>query len=151
MKPRRIFSAARLSFPLAAALVALLATPSAKAIDYYWDSDGVTAGFGVTTGTWGTSAFWSTVAAGTAATANTAITTSDTVNIGTTLNYGNAAIGVAAGGVSVNKRFSAPAKPPRSLWEPRPIQSPSAAPRRASRLATRRGPQSVPLSRARRV
>jgi fibronectin-binding autotransporter adhesin len=99
MKPKR-----QNPFVLAALSLATLAftVTNSRAIDYYWDSNGATAGFGTTTGTWGTSAFWSTSPAGTAATANTTITTSDSVNIGTaTLNYGNATIG--AGTVSVNK------------------------------------------------
>ena len=37
MKPRRIFSAARLSLPLAAALVAMLAVPRARAANWFWD------------------------------------------------------------------------------------------------------------------
>jgi len=98
MKPRKNpFFAAALSL----ATLALTVT-NTQALDYYWDSDGATAGFGATTGTWGTSTFWGTSSAGTGATANTSITTADTINIGTaTLNYGNATIG--AGVVSVNK------------------------------------------------
>jgi hypothetical protein len=59
-------------FILAGSIAALLAmpTPRASAVDYYWDSDDVTAGFGSATGTWGTSAFWSTSSAGTGTTAN---------------------------------------------------------------------------------
>ncbi len=98
----RILSLARLSLPLASAIAALLA-PQAQATDYWWDSDGTTAGFGNTTGTWGNSAFWSTSNAGTATPTAAVTTSADVVNFGTaTLNYANSAVGIAAGGVTVN-------------------------------------------------
>ena len=86
---------------IAAGLFAPWSPPARGQSTYYWDSNGATAGFGNTTGTWGSSAFWSTNSAGTAATANTTITSLDTVNFGTTLDYSNAAVGIAAGGVTV--------------------------------------------------
>ncbi|MCU0797202.1 MAG: autotransporter-associated beta strand repeat-containing protein [Akkermansiaceae bacterium] len=97
------------SFPLFSTLAAtsslLLALPS-PAADYWWDSNGTTAGFGNTAGTWGTSSFWGTSSAGTSATANPTITSSDTVNFGTgaasNSNYNNSAVGIAAGGVTAN-------------------------------------------------
>jgi hypothetical protein len=101
MKPS-ILSISRLSFSLATALAALLATPFASAAVYYWDSDGTTAGFGSTTGTWGTDAFWTETAAGGSPHSAVATTlAADTVNFGTaTVNYGNATVGIAAGGVT---------------------------------------------------
>ena len=56
MKPRRLFSSARLSFPLVSALVGLFSSPSASAVDFYWDGG---------TGNWTTISAWSTTAAGT--------------------------------------------------------------------------------------
>ena len=73
MKPR-ILSTARLSFPLAAAIAALLSTHSASAANLYWDTNGTTTGSGAATGTWGTDLFWSTDVSGLLATANTATT-----------------------------------------------------------------------------
>ena len=106
MKPRRILSVARLSFPLASALAALfnLAAPSASAATYYWDSDGTVAGFGSTTGTWGTNAFWTlTATGGSPHSAVTNTLAADIVNFGTaTVNYANAAVGIATGGVTAN-------------------------------------------------
>ena len=64
MKPR-LLNTARLSFPLATALAALLATQSATADTYYWDVDGTTPGFSTVVGAWnGTNAFWNTDATG---------------------------------------------------------------------------------------
>ena len=101
MKPRRL-SAARLSFPLASAIAALLTAQSASAQNHYWDSDGTVAGYGTTTGTWGTNAFWTlTATGGSPHSAVTNLTTAHTANFGTaTVNYGNATVGVAAGGVT---------------------------------------------------
>jgi fibronectin-binding autotransporter adhesin len=82
----------------------LLAASSANADDYWWDSNGVTAGFGSNDGTWGSSTFWSTSSAGTDATANTTITSADTVNFGTaSLAYGTStrSVAIASGGVEV--------------------------------------------------
>ncbi|MEI6075060.1 MAG: autotransporter-associated beta strand repeat-containing protein [Verrucomicrobiota bacterium] len=86
-----------------AALLTHFAAPSAFASIYYWDSSGATPGYGNTTGTWGTSAFWTlTSGGGSPHSAVTATTTSDSVNFGdATLNYTNAAVAVAAAGVSV--------------------------------------------------
>ena len=82
MKPRRIFSAARLSLPFASALVALFTAHSAKGqTTRYWDGNNKTANFGSASGTWaapttGTAtAGWSASAAGaTLASATTGIT-----------------------------------------------------------------------------
>jgi len=49
----------------AAVLVLCLGPQSARAVDYYWDTNGATAGSGAATGTWGTSTFWTTDSAGT--------------------------------------------------------------------------------------
>ncbi|QOV90651.1 autotransporter-associated beta strand repeat-containing protein [Humisphaera borealis] len=80
-----------------------LGSKPAQAATYYWDSDGNTAGFGSTTGTWGTNAFWTSVVGGGAT--HSAVTTTlaaDLVNFGGAagLNYNNAAVSVAAGGVT---------------------------------------------------
>lgn len=92
MKPRRIFSAARLSLPLASALVALFSAHSAKAqTTRYWDGNNSTANFGSASGTWaaptsGTAtAGWSGSAAGTAVVLGNSITTlvTDPLNFGT--------------------------------------------------------------------
>jgi hypothetical protein len=67
-------------FPLAAAMAVfvLVAMPTASATQYFWDSNGNSAGAGTApTGTWGTSAFWSTSSTGTSATANNATTALD--------------------------------------------------------------------------
>lgn len=69
MKPRRLFSSARLSFPLVSALVGLFSSPSASAVDFYWDGG---------TGNWTTISAWSTTAAGT--TDPTAAPTSSTTD-----------------------------------------------------------------------
>lgn len=53
MKPRRIFFAARLSLPLATALVALLSAPAARAGSATWNQTAAA------TYTWGTNANWS--------------------------------------------------------------------------------------------
>lgn len=71
------------TFPRIGALTGLafmtcLGVHSLQAADYYWDSNGTTAGAGTNpTGTWGTDAYWSTSSAGTAATANTLTTGTD--------------------------------------------------------------------------
>lgn len=98
MKPRRIFSAARLSLPLASALVAFFSAHSAKAqTTRYWDGNNSTANFGSASGTWaaptvGTAtAGWSTSAAGTNVVLGNSITTliTDPLNFGTdTTNRG---------------------------------------------------------------
>ena len=91
------------SLLLASACACLIISQTAKAADYWWDSNTATSGFGNAISTWGTSAFWSTSSAGTATTTAATTTSSDTVNFGTaTLNYANATVGIAAGGVTVN-------------------------------------------------
>ena len=103
MKPR-ILSSARLSFPLAAAIAALLAGTQAHAATFYWDNNNTTLGFGNAGGNWaqnstsgGTSARWKTdptgVAAGSAtqATANTDI-----------FHFGTTTFGLGAGTITVN-------------------------------------------------
>jgi autotransporter-associated beta strand protein len=75
----RLFSVARLSYPLAAALAALLAAPAARATDLYWDIDDTVAGAGgaAPSGTWSTGGItWSTNPNGTVATP--AVTTAAT-------------------------------------------------------------------------
>jgi autotransporter-associated beta strand protein len=71
MNPR-FTSTARLSFPLATAVAAMLAASSASAENLYWDTNGTIAGSGAATGTWGIDVFWSTDVDGLLATANTA-------------------------------------------------------------------------------
>lgn len=81
----------------------VLFSHSAKAAEYWWDSNADTPGFGNTTGTWGTSAFWTTSSAGTATPTAASISASDVVNFGTaSLNYDNSNVGIVAGGVTVN-------------------------------------------------
>jgi fibronectin-binding autotransporter adhesin len=100
----RILSAARLSFALATAIAALLATQSAHATIYYWDDNAATAGFGTagaSTDTWaaptaGTVAGWSLSSAGTDAFAAFTTATTDT------LNFGTVATGLAAGTITVS-------------------------------------------------
>lgn len=88
---------------LCAASASLMLSNLSKAADYWWDSNAATAGFGNTTGIWGTSAFWSTSNAGTATSTAATINSSDVVNFGTaTLSYANGAVGIVAGGVTVN-------------------------------------------------
>ena len=92
MKPRRFFSSARLSLPLATAFAVLLAATSAQAATYYWDVDGSgTAGFGTVVGTWNTTNnFWNTDSTGanlggltnTTAAADDLIISQATVNTG---------------------------------------------------------------------
>ena len=95
----RILSTARLSFPLASAIAALLAAPAASAATYYWDTDGTTAGYGSTAGTWGTSAFWTvTATGGSPHGATVSPTTGDAVNFGSaTLALTSSATGVTVG------------------------------------------------------
>ncbi len=74
----------RLAFPLASAIAALLASPSASAVDYFWDTNGATIGFGTTASTWaaptpGPTAGWTTDSTG--ATAIGSITTSTSDNL----------------------------------------------------------------------
>jgi len=104
MKPRRIFSAARLSFPLASALVALLAAPVAKAATYYWDQNtAATAGFGAAGGTWNTtgSSTWNLDPLG----GNAGTPTAGIVSTNTTTadgeNFGTATAGLTAGTITV--------------------------------------------------
>ncbi|MCX6879523.1 MAG: autotransporter-associated beta strand repeat-containing protein [Verrucomicrobia bacterium] len=93
----------RLSFPLAAAIAALLAAPSAIAATYYWDNNGTTAGYGTASGTWTvpTVSQWSTSNVGTAA-PGASITTVTT----DALNFGNGATGLGAGTITVTGSVS---------------------------------------------
>ena len=78
------------------ALLLLAALPqAAHAGLYYWDTDGITAGFGTAGGTWGSSAFWSTDDSG------AATTTAYTTTISDGINFGAGTIGLAAGTISV--------------------------------------------------
>ena len=103
MKPR-LLSIARLSFPLASAIAALLATPAAHAAIYYWDGNNGTAGFGTAAGTWaapttGTATSgWSTDATGATVVLSNSVTTATT----DTLNFGTATAGLAAGTITVS-------------------------------------------------
>jgi fibronectin-binding autotransporter adhesin len=76
----RIPTTARLSFPLASALAALLAAPTVHADSYYWDIDGATAGAGGTApaGSWTTGGTtWSTSPNGSVATVAATTAASD--------------------------------------------------------------------------
>ncbi len=104
MKPRRIFSAARLSLPFACALVALFTARSAKAqTTRYWDGNDSAANFGSASGTWaapttGTAtAGWSTSAGGTAVVLGNSITTL----INDPLNFGRDTTGTGLGGGTI--------------------------------------------------
>ncbi len=75
----RLLSTARLSFPLATAIVVLLSASSAQAATLYWDTNGTgTAGSGAATGTWGTSVFWTTDSTG--ANVGSPVLTATTIN-----------------------------------------------------------------------
>ena len=101
MKPR-FLSSLRLSFPLAAAISALLSTHSAKAVAHYWDNNTTTTGFGNAGGTWGTSAFWTLTAGGGAPHSGvTLISTSDQANFGTD------SAGLGGGTINVNGTVNA--------------------------------------------
>jgi fibronectin-binding autotransporter adhesin len=85
----RILSTARLSFPPAAAIAALLAVPAASAEDYYWDSNGPTIGFAAASGTWlaptpGPSQGWTTDSNGLAAIGSVTTATTDNLFFGST-------------------------------------------------------------------
>jgi autotransporter-associated beta strand protein len=109
MKPR-IFSAARLSFPLATAIAALLAVQPASAATLYWDNNAATAGFSTASGTWAqnstTTGRWTTSNTGelsgslTQATSNT-----DVFNFGTSLVGLNAGTITVSGGVTMGNTF----------------------------------------------
>ena len=108
MKLRRP-SAASLSFPLAAAIAALLAAPFATATPYYWDVNGTTAGFSTVVGAWnGTNAFWGPNEIGTGGTYIAAPTTSDdlfinaaTTNTGSITVTGTQSAGTITFGTTV--------------------------------------------------
>lgn len=103
----RILNTARLSLPLASAIAALLAAPTASAATYYWDNNGATAGFGTAAGTWAAptigddSQGWSTSNVGTAA-PGASITTLGTSNTIDAVNFGNTTTGLAAGTITVS-------------------------------------------------
>jgi autotransporter-associated beta strand protein len=75
----------------------------------HWDSNSATPGFGNTTGTWGTNQFWTIDADGASAPLPITTLPTSSVNFGSaTLNYNNAAVSIAAGGVSAgNLTFGA--------------------------------------------
>jgi|GEM_PF-4331767 len=79
-----------------AALLLLAALPQAsRAANYYWDTNGATAGFGSAGGTWGTDTNWSTDDSGSISPTVISPTTSDN------LNFGIGATGLGAGTVAV--------------------------------------------------
>jgi autotransporter-associated beta strand protein len=92
----RIISSARLSFPLASAIAALLAAHSASATTFYWDTNGATTANTAATGTWmaGSAANWSTAAAGNVATSAVTTTNADDLIF--------AATGMTAGTITVD-------------------------------------------------
>ena len=99
MKPKTTVATAHLSFPLATAIAAMLATPAARAAGpYYWDNNGSTAGFGTIGGTWsaptdGPIPGWSTDPTG------AALPESVTTGTGDTLNFGTATVGLGTAGI----------------------------------------------------
>jgi autotransporter-associated beta strand protein len=101
MKKSRIFQNSRITFALASAIAAMLATHAAHATLYYWDTDGTTPGFGTAGGTWGTNTNWSTDNTGVATPSVTSPTTTDD------LNFGYLSTGLAAGTVTVTGTQSA--------------------------------------------
>ena len=103
-----------LQYFLALSGSALFIATQAHAANYYWDTDGTTAGLGDTAGTWGTTAAWGSMNAGssriiitgTQATANTTIAVGDTVYFGTlNLALGSTAstIGIVGTNVQANR------------------------------------------------
>jgi fibronectin-binding autotransporter adhesin len=92
---------------ISVALFGHFATPSASAVDYYWDSDGVTAGFGTAAGIWtdptsgDATQGWSTSTAGELLPSNVTISTADTVS------FGFGATGLGAGTIAVAGSVSA--------------------------------------------
>jgi hypothetical protein len=104
MKPRRILSAARLSLPFAAALVALFSAHSAQGqTTRFWDGNDSVANFGSASGTWaapttGTAtAGWSASSAGTAVVLGNSVTTL----INDPLNFGRDTSGTGLGGGTI--------------------------------------------------
>lgn len=104
----RILNTARLSLPLASAIAALLAAPTASAATYYyWDNNGATAGFGTAAGTWAAPTIgddtqgWSTSNAGTAV-PGASITTLSTNATTDAINFGYTTTGLAAGTINVS-------------------------------------------------
>lgn len=97
----------QLSPIFAVALLTCSATPSAYAIDHYWDNDGVTAGFGSAAGTWAApttgnaSQGWSTSVTGELLPGDVTTTTSDN------LFFGNGATGLAAGSITISGTVAA--------------------------------------------
>ena len=79
-----------------AALLFITALPqAARAANYYWDTNGATAGFGSAGGTWGTDTNWSTDDSGAISPTVISPNTSDN------LNFGFGAIGLGTGTVAV--------------------------------------------------
>ena len=105
MKKSRIFHNSRITFALASAIAAMLATQATHAIVYYWDNDGTTAGYGSAGGTWAspTVSQWSTSTDGTG-TPGTSITTTGS----DALNFGNGATGLGTGTINVTGTQNAP-------------------------------------------
>ena len=105
MKPRRIFSAARLSLPLASALVALLAASTANSqTTLYWDGATPTGVPGGGTGTWDTSTVnWDTSLTGNDVAwdnTNTVQNPADTAVFGGTAGTVTLGTGITVGGLT---------------------------------------------------
>ncbi len=83
---------------------------SVDAATYYWDTNGVTAGFGTASGTWDTapsgSAFFSTSSAGTATTTTATTTTADSLNFGSATNGLNPGTVTVSGNQTINNLTS---------------------------------------------
>lgn len=99
MKPR-LLSIARLSFPLATAIAALLAVPSLRAATYYWDNNGTTAGFGAAAGTWAAPTVGSATLGWSTSTTGVLLPGTVTTATADILNFGNGATGLAAGTIT---------------------------------------------------
>ena len=107
MKPRRIFSAARLSLPLASALVALLAASTANSqTTLYWDGATPTGVPGGGAGTWDTStANWDTSLTGDDVAwdnTNTVQNPADTAVFGGTAGTVTLGTSITVGGLTFN-------------------------------------------------
>ncbi|MEY3897312.1 MAG: toxins and related Ca2+-binding domain, partial [Verrucomicrobiota bacterium] len=110
MKPR-LLSFARLSFPLATAIAALISAQSASAATFYWDSTPTpaTAGFGTAGGTWSSNSLttgdgrWTTSATGiVSGSASQGTSSADA------FNFGTATDGLASGSITIGGSSGTP-------------------------------------------
>ena len=105
MKPKTPFRlhSARAASLVCGALFTHFAAPAAVAVtsSYYWDNDGITAGFGTAAGTWAATTTGDSTQGWSTSTTGGAIPSSVTTATGDALNFGNGATGLAAGTVAV--------------------------------------------------